>query len=236
MRVERRPAVLILVFAAGLAAGALLACRRSARQAEAEHAGEDRPESLVDPASLLRRLCDPAAVARVSRVTLRGQLDPLGTAPRRPVEERATWPAGWQRRTADAGLAFEIRLDGGLLTVTPPRPDGGSVLLASEARMRRRALFVLRHLAAAVAAGEPPKTVQRAGERLQSLRARDADGEFLLLLGGVSGGLRGIEDGDDAILFQAHAAFGEWFYPSVQSAQRKGSLLEVLRVTRVEPD
>ena len=236
MRYERRPASLALVLAGGLAVGAPLSCRRSARQAEAEHAHERRPESLVDPVALLKRLCDPAAVGRVSQVALRGQLDPQGTAPRRAVEESATWPSGWQRRTADARGAFEIRLDGGLLRVTPPRPDGGPVLLASAARMRRRALFVLRHLAAAVAAGELPKTVERAGERLQSLRARDADGDFLLLLGGISGGLRGIEDGDDAILFQANAAFGAWFYPAVQSVQRKGSLLEVLRVTRVEPD
>jgi hypothetical protein len=76
----------------------------------------------------------------------------------------------------------------------------------------------------------------RAGERLQTLRARDADGEFLLLLGGVAGGLRGVEDGDDAVLFQAQAAFGGWFYPSVQSAMRKGSLVETLRVTRLETD
>lgn len=236
MLAERTSTSLFLILAAGISASSLLSCREAKRQAEGEHAHEGRPESLVDPVALLKRLCDPAAVARVSRVTLRGQLDPLETAPRRPVEERASWPSGWQRRSADAGRAFEIRLDGGLLRVTPAASGPAEAFGVPRARMRRRTLFVLQHLAAAVAAGTPPESVERAGERLQALRARDPDGEFLLLLGGTVGGLRGIEDGDDAVLFQAQASFDGCFYPSVQSTLRKGSLLEVLRVTRVETE
>jgi len=189
----------------------------------------------VPPAALLDRLLFNGASPLARSVRLFGRIETPGDAvPPQGIEESGTWPDRWERRVAIPGDVAWLRLEGGRLSRSPHGDVPGTGLSADQARLRLRALFCLRHLADVASGGGPGSPFVLKIEPMTSFPVEDGGGPFRLLVGGIAGGLRGIDSATGRVLFTAHMRTGDWFYPAAQSLLVGDRIVEVVRVVRTE--
>lgn len=188
------------------------------------------PAGGTSPEAILKRLVEPEFVRRVGEVRLTGTTDPRGTEPRRTVEEKGTWPDRYERRAVPGSDGWMRLSSAGFLTPTRG-PGGTGTAVSSFAVARLRSLFVLKHLAQAVANRSPLRTTKLGDRPMTAVEVSDPYGRFRIVWGGPANSLQGIEMGEQSVYFTAFARTGPWMYPAVHAYERRGVLTEVLRVT-----
>lgn len=188
------------------------------------------PAGGASPAAILKRLTDPEFVRRIVEVRLTGSTDALGSEPGRSIEETGSWPDRYERRAAPGNEGW-MRLSSAAFLTPTRRPGPAGIDNRSFAVARLRSLFVLKHLAHAVARRSPVRTTTLGGRSMAAVEVSDTYGPFRIIWGGPAKSLQGIEMGQERVYFPAFARTGPWMYPAVQSYERGGVLREILRVT-----
>ena len=225
------------------AAVAFLAIRRPAppaqREGERGHEDGSHGASAVvpppTPSELLGRLVDRGAAVEVPEIRVFGRLEGPGISEPGPrIEETATWPDRWERRVVLSGDVAWVRLAAGQISRSPHVGTPGIDLSADDAWLRLRAVFCLRHLSAAARGGAAASHFDLAGKTLGAFSLSDGRGRFRLLVGGVGGGLRGIDGPAGQVLFTAHLRTGYWMYPASQALVKDGRIVEIVRVVSTE--
>jgi hypothetical protein len=181
---------------------------------------------------------DPAAAARLSRVTLVGTLEFPEGGNRIAVEETAVWPDRYELRLR-GGTERQpvVALIGAGLKLSLP-PGWPPSFLPSEgfARLRLRSLFVLRHVAQAFADGARIVPTSYPVQGVVAVQLRDQYGMFRSIWGGPAGGMLAIEDESGRVHFPAFFRAGPWFLPAMQSYESNGRISTVLYVTSIETE
>ncbi len=238
------------VFGAGLTLGSalLLGCQPSSSRGgvvatattEGEH-GHHEHARLVAPtleqiSDRFRALGDPGAAARIARVRLVGMLEFANGGARLPIEEVGVWPDRYELRLRGAGeTAPVVSLTPAGLRLSLPVGWPGSFEPTEEfAELRMRSLFVLRHVAEALARGGTLVPTAFPTEGVAALDAVDSRGRFRVVWGGLTGRMLAVEDDSGRVYFPAFFQAGPWFLPSVQSFESNGVIEAVVRVTSVE--
>jgi hypothetical protein len=230
----------LVVLAIVAAVGGFLAVRKPERKVERltedGHAHVARPVPTPPrPEELLSRFVDAGSTASVPTIRLSGVLEgPDFPQPYHRIEETAAWPDRWERRVIVSGDVAWVRLEKGRVSRSPQAHVPGLDLSVEEAWMRLRAVFSLRHLSEAAARGGAGVPYDLSGEPTWAHPVSDGGGPFGLLVGGVAGGLRGIESGTRLVLFSGHFRTGHWMYPASQSLVEEGRIKEIVRVVSTE--
>ena len=222
------------------AVGGFLAVRKPGRNVERPtdegHAHAVRPvPTPPSPEELLSRLVDAGSTAAVPKIRLSGVLEgPDFPQPYHRIEETAAWPDRWERRVILSGEVAWVRLESGRISRSSQSGVPGLDLSVEEAWMRLRAVFSLRHLSEVAPRGGTGVPYDLLGEPTWAHPVSDGGGTFRLLVGGLAGGMRGIESGKIFVLFSAHFRTGHWMYPALQSLVEEGRIKEIVRVVSTE--
>ncbi len=186
----------------------------------------------------LRSMGDSAAAARLSRVTLVGTLEFPEGGNRIPVEEIAVWPDRYELRLRGGTESQPVvALTGaGLRLSLPPVWPRSFQPTDGFARLRLRSLFILRHVAQALAGGGRIVATSYPVEGVVAVQARDQYGTFGIIWGGPAGGMLAIEDESARVHFPAFFRTGPWFLPAMQSYEPNGRISTVLYVTSIETE
>jgi hypothetical protein len=186
----------------------------------------------------LRSMGDPAAALRLSRVNLIGALEFPESSDRLAVQETAVWPDRYELRLrGGAARPPVVALTGARLRLSLP-PSWPRSFQPTEgfARHRLRSLFILRHLAQALADGGRIVPTSFPMEGTVAIQARDQYGAFRVIWGGPAGGMLAVEDDSGRVYFPAFFRAGPWFLPAMQSYESNGRILTVLYVTSIETE
>jgi hypothetical protein len=181
---------------------------------------------------------DPATALRLSRVKLVGALEFPEGGDRLRVEEIAVWPDRYELRLrGGAERPPVVALTGAGLRLGLP-PGWPPSFLPSEgfARLRLRSLFILRHVAQALADGGRFVPTRYPVQGVVAVQLRDQYGAFRSIWGGPAGGMLAIEDESARVHFPAFFRAGLWFLPAMQSYESNGRISTVLYVTSVETE
>jgi len=196
------------------------------------------PPTLEGISGRLRSMGDPAAALRLSRVTLVGALEFPEGGDRLRVEETAVWPDRYELRLrGGAERPPVVALTGaGLRLSLPPGWPPSFQPTDGFARLRLRSLFILRHVAQALAGGGRIVATSYPVEGVVAVQARDQYGTFRIIWGGPAGGMLAIEDESARVHFPAFFRTGPWFLPAMQSYEPNGRISTVLYVTSIETE